>query len=334
MTGPAKHSLTTRGTRGTRGTPRRLLTVVLRLLVAGGLLTAILYRVDLSQVDVRWGLGTILTLVGGVAVQLVAQALSAERWRLIMGAGGSGGAPRFGYLYRLYLIGNFFSIFLPTSIGGDAVRLVAVAPSAGGKVRGAVGILLDRLFGVAALGVYLVLGLVVGGAELTALGNAHLKWPVVVAGAVGAILAALVVFLLVRSRFREALGGGWDLARSLLHQRGRLTAVAGTSMLVQGAYIVAWMVLGAGLGLHIPLAVYLVCVPLVSLGAMLPITFSGLGIREGAWLLLLASLGIPKPTVLVFSLMYFVAFVVVGAIGGLAFLVRGLRDAPLIAEMS
>jgi uncharacterized membrane protein YbhN (UPF0104 family) len=177
----------------------------------------------------------------------------------------------------------------------------------------------------------------VGGVELTALGHAHLKGPVVVAALAGALLVALAAVLLVRMRFqrsREAWAWGWELARSLWSQPGRLGAVAGTSMLVQGTYIVAWMVLGVGLGLHIPWSVYLVCVPIVSLGAMMPITFSGLGIREGAWLLLLASLGIPKPTILVFSLMYFVAFVVVGAIGGLAFLVRGLRDAPLIAETS
>lgn len=313
----------------------RLLVVLLRIVVGAGLLTAILFRVDFSQVDLHWGLGTIFTLVAGVAVQLMAQALSAERWRLIMGAGG--GAPRFGYLYRLYLIGNFFSIFLPTSIGGDAVRVVAVAPSAGGKVRGAVSILLDRLFGVAALGAYLLLGLLVGGAELTALGAIHLRWPLVAAG-IGALMLILAlgwgVVRLRLQRSREAVSGGLALARALQHQPVRLLGVAATSMLVQGAYIVAWVVLGVGLGLHIPLAVYLVCVPIVSLGAMLPITFSGLGVREGAWLLLLASLGIPRPTTLVFSLMYFVAFVVVGAIGGLAFLVRGLRDAPLLAEIS
>jgi glycosyltransferase 2 family protein len=312
-----------------------VITTVARLTVGAALLVAIVLRVDWSRMDVRWGVGTILTLLAAVAVQLVAQALSAERWRLIMGSG----APRWSYLFRLYLIGNFFSIFLPTSIGGDAIRVVAVAPSAGGKVRGGVGILLDRLFGVAALGCYLVAGLLVGGAELTALGDAHLRWPgwVVALVVAGGVALALVAGLIVRRRFsrlREVWGGGWELVQSLGRQPGRLIAVAVTSFLVQGAYIVAWMVLGVGLGLHIPLALYLVCVPIVSLGAMLPITFSGLGIREGAWLLLLASLGIPKPTVVVFSLMYFAAFVVVGAVGGLAFLVRGVRDPSLIVGIS
>lgn len=318
------------------GAPTRgLITTVARLAVGGALLVGIFLRVDLSRMDVRWGLGTILTLFAAVAVQLVAQALSAERWRLIMGPG----APRWSYLFRLYLIGNFFSIFLPTSIGGDAIRLVAIAPSAGGKVRGGMGILLDRLFGVTALGCYLVAGLLVGGAELTVLGNAQLRWPgwllaVVIGGGAALAVVAGVVVRRRFSRLREAWGGGWALVQSLTRQPGRMTAVTVTSLLVQGAYIVAWMVLGVGLGLHIPLALYLVCVPIVSLGAMLPITFSGLGIREGAWLLLLASEGIPKSTVLVFSLMYFAAFVVVGAIGGLAFLVRGVRDPSLIVGIS
>jgi len=56
------------------------------------------------------------------------------------------------------------------------------------------------------------------------------------------------------------------------------------------------------------------------------VTFSGLGVREGVWLLLLASLNAPKALILAFSLLYFAALVVVAAIGGLVFLIRGTAE--------
>jgi uncharacterized membrane protein YbhN (UPF0104 family) len=64
---------------------------------------------------------------------------------------------------------------------------------------------------------------------------------------------------------------------------------------------------------------------------MLPVTFSGLGVREGAWLLILAPFGLSAADAVTFSLLYFLAFVGVGVIGGLVFVTRGtdLQTTPV-----
>ena len=309
---------------------RRTLLLLARLGVAGAILGVILLRTHPGKLNVQWSPTTSVAFAGAVAVQLAALAISTVRWKLILEDGPVHAT--WSYLFRLYLIGNFFSIFLPTSIGGDAVRVVAVAPTAGGTVRAAVSILLDRLAGVAALGGYLILGLAVGGSALAPLGAVRARWPVweVAAGILAVTIGGWVGLRWLRRRFtrlREAWATGWELVTSLVQDRRRLSAVVATSLLVQGAYIVAWMILGAGLGLPIRGVLYLVCVPIVSLGAMLPVTFSGLGVREGVWLLLLASLSAPKALILAFSLLYFAALVVVAAIGGLVFLIRGTAEA-------
>src|SRR5690606_1292975 len=53
-----------------------------------------------------------------VLLLLLAVALSALRWKLVLGPS----APTLRNLFRIYLIGWFFSLFLPTSVGGDAIR--------------------------------------------------------------------------------------------------------------------------------------------------------------------------------------------------------------------
>jgi hypothetical protein len=105
-------------------------------------------------------------------------------------------------------------------------------------------------------------------------------------------------------------------------------------MLVQALYIVAWGVLAYGMGMHLSTGVLLVSVPVVSLGAMLPITLSGLGVREGVWLLLLRPYEVAPATVVAFSLLYFVCVTLVGAAGGLLFVVHGTDLRPPTAASS
>ena len=57
---------------------------------------------------------------------------------------------------------------------------------------------------------------------------------------------------------------------------------------------------------------------------MFPFTLNGLGVREGAWLLLLSGSGIPPGDIVTFSLLYFAANLVTGLVGGVLFMIRGL----------
>jgi uncharacterized membrane protein YbhN (UPF0104 family) len=108
---------------------------------------------------------------------------------------------------------------------------------------------------------------------------------------------------------------------------GELAAALGVSVLVQGAYVAAWVQLAAALRLPVPAAEFLVFVPFVSIAAMLPLTVSGIGLREGAWVLLLAGHGVAAADAVAYSLLYFVAYLAVGAAGGVVFALRGMAPA-------
>ena len=114
-----------------------------------------------------------------------------------------------------------------------------------------------------------------------------------------------------------------QLWRQFRRSPTRIVGAFGVSLVVQGCYILAWLTLAASLGLHVPLRDMLVFVPFVSLAAMLPITLSGLGVREGVWVLLLAPLGIAGANAIGFSLSYYAANGIVGILGGVVFAVLG-----------
>jgi hypothetical protein len=307
-------------------------TVWARLAVGVGLLILLLSRVDLSQRTIRVGADVILGVTVTGFLLLVAQAVSALRWREILG----GTAPSWAYLFRLYLIGNFFSLFLPTSIGGDAVRAVAASRALPATSAAVTSVVVDRLIGVAALLFYLLLGLAVAPAMVLRVGAAA-EWSIPAPTVVGAIVASGLIgvvaalSLLRRPAVRRRLEPAYGLLRRLWASPRDMTAIVGLGLVVQGLYIVAWALLASALGLNLPPALFVAAVPVVSLLAMLPVSLSGIGVREGAWLLLLAPFGIAAADAVAYSLVFFVSFALVGAVGGVVYSMLGTapRAMPL-----
>jgi uncharacterized membrane protein YbhN (UPF0104 family) len=79
------------------------------------------------------------------------------------------------------------------------------------------------------------------------------------------------------------------------------------------------------LGVRLPLSVFVLFTPILSLTLTIPITFSGLGTRETAYITLYGAMGVPPETAVAMSLMdYVITYVVVGLIGGSLYALSGL----------
>jgi uncharacterized membrane protein YbhN (UPF0104 family) len=234
-------------------------------------------------------------------------------------------APPWVYLFRLYLAAAFFSLFLPTAVGGDAVRATAASRSLGQTSHVVGTVLADRMLGVLALVVFFSVGVgLAGGATGLALDWRPTGFQALLALAALAAVAAAAIAL--RRRLAGAIGFARGIVRAfadVARQPRRLTAAVALGLAVQAVYIVAWVALARALGLPLPLESFLITVPLVSLSTMAPITLSGVGVREGAWILLLKPYGVAPADALALRLIYFGCWMVVAAIGGVWFAARG-----------
>jgi uncharacterized membrane protein YbhN (UPF0104 family) len=300
--------------------------------IVGGIaiLALVLSRTDFRDLTVRWT----PTLIAGAAAVILclfaAQGLSAYRWKVILGPD----APPWPFLFRLYLIAAFFSLFLPTAVGGDAVRAVAATPAGSGTRRAVGSVLLDRLLGVLALVIYLLIGLVVAPPAGLGFGAGGLLGSRTRQLALGIGLVGLVVGWLLLRRFApvaKAIDQIRDLVVALAREPRRFAFAVGVGLAVQACYILAWLVLGISLALPIPPGSHLITVPIVSLSTMIPITLSGVGLREGAWTLLLARFGISAADAVAYSLLYFACWMVVAGSGGLVFSLKGTERSNSLA---
>lgn len=300
------------------------LAFVLRLVFGIAVLAFVLSRIDLSTVDLQPG----LRLYGGVALAslllLLGQVVAALRWKTVWGAG----SPSWMYLSRLYLIGGFFSLFLPTSVGGDAVRAAAAAQASGRPGAVLASVLLDRLLGTVALMVYGIAGLLLAPAFAGRLMEAaqvrSSSRSLLLVAVVGLLLLGGLLLLARRSvRLRAIIADGVAAVLQLGQTPSALVLALSLAFAVQGIYLLLWLVLGMAVALPLPAATLLVTVPIVTAATMLPITLNGLGVREAAWLVLLKGSGVPDGQIVSFSLLYLGANLIVGITGGLIFMAKG-----------
>ncbi len=291
-----------------------LLAVALRQ-VGWGELTGALAQIRLPWLAAAWGLFLL-----GVAVR-------AYRWQVLLR--GLGVERPLAELTLWYFVGGFFNVLLPTGFGGDAVRVVELAQDTQrvGPVLNSV--VVDRYLGLISL---LLMGLVAG------VLRPDLASPALVGLlAVLAVGGMLVAWLLTRPWWRNAAGGDsrwarWlrrtkaaDVAAGLTSYRRGAVAQAFLVSVVFNLMQIGWNVLiGTGLGLHLPIMFYFVIVPLTSAALLLP-AVGGLGVREISYITLLGSAGVPQGIAMAFSLSIYAITALTGLVGGVMYLVQGLN---------
>lgn len=308
-----------------------------RLAVAAGLTALILWKIDaraagaaLAAADWRW-------ILAAVALVLVDRALNAYRWLVLLRPLAAGAVLQLADVLRVFFVSTFVGTFLPASIGGDAVRAVAISKHGVAMADSVASVFVDRVFGTLSI-------LLVGAAAVWFAPPSTPGWlaPVAVMLAMAAA-AAVVVGLFAESPERLAaklLGSltrgklhkaGTNLLRSLrryAHSTGALWNVLGSSIAVQGLRIVqAWM-LGVSLGLDLGFTVYLVYIPVILIVMMLPISISGIGTSQAAFWWLFGASGVSAEAAFGLS----VLFVALGAVGnlpgGILYAAGGLHGRP------
>jgi len=305
------------------GQQRRPVLFCLRLFLGLATLGLIVRRVDPAEATLRATPHLLAAVILATIFLISSQAVAAFRWKLIL----ADDLLPWSYLLRLYIIGEFFGLFLPTSVGGDAVRAVAAARSSERPDGAIATVLIDRGFGVLATIAYALLGLAVAPQSLANLSRSGIGWhapgttgTILVLGFIGLALLGLSRIGRVRAFWNE----GMAASKRLLRAPVRLMSVAALSGLSQGLIILLWLTLAAGMNFGIPATTFLWAVPIVSLSALLPLTLAGLGLREVVWLVLLAGTGIAPADIVGFSLLYLACNILVGILGAFLFVSLGL----------
>lgn len=222
------------------------------------------------------------------------------------------------------LVGWFFSNLGPSTLGGDlfrSVQLSRVGVPVGSAVR---AVLAMRLVSLSALVLVMVAGLPIA-AQLVFAPRGIAMLAATVATATAGLVA---VYFCVELNWRFPMIERWGVIEKLgtvSKDFRRLLSLdadalpiwfqAAIQHLIRVAIIAA---LAAGLGLGIPLATLFALTPAALLIAMVPISLGGWGVREVTFVYVLGMAGVGTTAALSLSIAFGLLRIIVGAIGGLA----------------
>jgi uncharacterized protein (TIRG00374 family) len=300
---------------------------LLKLLISAGLIGYFLSRIHIEQFLQTLASAHLGYIALALGVYLIAQGISAVRWATL--ARPLGIKTPFKDLIQYYLIGMFFNLFGPSTVGGDVTRVYYLVKDAEAHAKGrpvttvhaAISVLMDRAIGMVvlvwlgAVGLLLFPGYAVPKSVRN--GTFLLAW--------GLLLGVLLTPVLKRFLAEDGHHLAVKLRLALRSYRLHWRALLAAALLSLAVHLIqAWMhtVMGRALDIEVPFSFSLIVYPLVGTFAAIPISLNGLGLREGGYMFLFAVIGIGTEQGIAFGILLFLIVALDSLLGGLLFLFR------------
>jgi glycosyltransferase 2 family protein len=274
-------------------------------------------------------LGTFAFVALGVGATLGGLVLSAWRWQRVLTVFEV--PTRLPSLVSHYLAGQFVGNFLPSTIGGDVLRVSRLSSSTSAPGASSfASVVLERLTGWVVLPVLTLVGLALR-PSLLGLGLASHLALVLSLGTLALLAGILAVAGSRRLAGRFASNEGWTRFIGAVHLgidslRRRPAAAAGilgVATIYQLSTVLTAYFCTRALGLHLPMAAVLAFVPVVAIAQVLPVSLNGLGLREGAFVIFLDPLGVSAGQAITVGLLVYAMTLAVSLLGAPAFAVGG-----------
>ena len=314
----------------------RIVKPLLKIALSLILIAIVVRAFDLRGVAAHFMKVDAATLLLATAVALAIALLHAGRWLAVIGA--SNHQLGFRMAVQVVLIGHFFNQVLPSSVGGDAMRVWCAYRAGLGFGIAAATVIIDRALTLVSLLLLTAAGLPW---LFDIVSDPVARWAlstVICAGLAGFAAFLAIVRLprfALRWRALRSLLGLAALARKVIfHARYALPVIL-LSVLSFVAFAFIVFRLAHAMQLDVTLTDCVLLVPPVILVTVVPVSIAGWGVREGAMVAAFAYAGLPQSDGLLVSLLFGAAFLVIGIIGGLVWILtvdRGERKiVPVVA---
>jgi uncharacterized protein (TIRG00374 family) len=308
---------------------KKLLLQSVRIAGSGLLLFFSFYSIDWGKFRVALAQSAPAYLLFAPLVSLLNNTLSALRWQIILKQWKI--QPGFWNVWKIYLISSFWGNFLPSTIGGDGYRFLALRSYADtSKTKILSSLFLDRLYGLVAIITVHAIVLIFYWEELR---QTPLLFNIEIGG-MAAIFLALVFGIAFRFFFQKIrmplfaskfFDRAWDKITEiykLIRQQGRRSTLLGMmySLLFVGVIAAAWQMYYLVVGIRVSWGVAIYAATLIGILGMLPITLNGIGIMEFALVAILNWQNIPAEKAILVALLTRVMQILLSLPGGLLYM--------------
>ncbi len=257
------------------------------------------------------------------------QYLSSFRWKVLLTAHKiTVSTPK---LFSFYLVGMFFNNFMPTSIGGDVVKGYDLYKHTQKGKESITTVFLERYTGIIAL-------LLIGLLSLIFI-HSILHNYLVATLMLGMTLAFILGTIMITNRFIKKLSINiaskfkikklekviteiYETFGRYKHHKDSFINAILLSIIIQVMNVFVYVALSYSLDIKVPLGLFFLFIPVITLISMMPISVNGLGVREATNVYLFAQVGVGSSHALSLSLSWFFMVSVISLLGGFIFIFR------------
>ena len=314
---------------------------LLKILISSSLIFFIFRSIDfnriltvLGDIDYRYFLTALII----TTVNLI---IGAYRWKVILKVGEID--LQFKNILSLYFVGFFFNTFVPGNIGGDILRGYDVRQVSGKSKESFISVLMDRFIALFSL---VLVCLVSCFFSKQVIANKGIFFFILGFFSISSL--ALIFFLnsnIMRKfgfvlkifNHRNMDAKIKEAYHHILDYKGRKDIIVPVFLISVFSHIVLILsiyILSLSISSTVSIKYFFLFVPIIIFLSMIPITISGLGIREGGFAYFFAIVGMPKESALLISLLLFTLLVLNGLFGGMIYIFRNLSPSIVVNTAS
>ncbi|MGD9897949.1 MAG: YbhN family protein [Calditrichaceae bacterium] len=304
----------------------------LKAVISLGLFGYLVYHADPDEIiKVLSGINAsegIYYLVLAVILELVSIYLMSFRWKILLKQYDID--IRTDRLFGFYLIGLFFNNFLPTSIGGDVVRIYKAADDSENRTAGFASVIIERLVGMASTFFLAIVALFFVSQYFHS--NRLLYMSLM-------LFTGIIVFIFLMTRNRPFklmlrifekvtifnIGEKFNKLFEAIHQlkthRRVFVYVFMLSLFSQIAIVLMNYYISRAFSMDIDLLFLFLVVPVTFALTLLP-SINGVGVRDGGYVVLLGKIGISGAAAISLSFMNLLIPMFISLFGAILFIIQ------------
>lgn len=312
---------------------KKKLNLFIKIVTSLLLLWYVLSTTDLAAIGQSLKSVNLVWVFWAFVLLILGKFLTGYRWQKLLAAHGIE-IPLMTLMGSLY-VGQFFNSFLPSTIGGDAIRAYDTANYSEETTKALTAVFLDRLIGMSALAFLGVLALVAG--VLLQESVTQFLWLVLLAFA-ACVIALIIVFnsaiagrfdailrRLGMAKIAKKIDMAYTAVLSLKSQKGVLINAFFLSVVLQINVVLFYYFVALSLDISIPLVFFFIIIPIILVILLVPFSINGIGLRESAYVFFLGALGAATEDAVALSWLAFGLILTQGLVGGVIFALRGME---------
>ncbi|MFV9507797.1 MAG: lysylphosphatidylglycerol synthase transmembrane domain-containing protein [Oscillochloridaceae bacterium umkhey_bin13] len=300
---------------------------VIRILFSVVLISLIITQINLESVWQILGNAHLGWLFLSIGMNIVALLFGVWRWQVVLQGMGVFDQKFWG-LFRILMIGTFFSMFLPSSIGGDIAKVVLISPKTEHQEAAATSVLVDRIIGIAVtVGVGLIAIFF-----LPTLWDESILLSVILIPSLLLLAIVLALFsqisihiikhvtpLKLWQKIDSHVLKAHDSVMKLRSQPRSLLTVVAYSVFRQLAICISIFFAGKAFQIDASITMYLLVIPFSQAITVIPIAINGIGLQDSVVVSMFYIFGIGNAEALSLSLFMHFLSNTTGIIGGIIF---------------